>query len=217
MATRSPNNETTEVINTGNGVELPMTLEDGQGGTNLKARVDAVDDGKNRVYTNAWMANANDIEISGGVGTLMPPTTIWEDMNVASGGIARNTSLDIAAGRTVVYLASNPSKGGVIYGWLITLQNLSSGWRIYMKIDGMENFGTTGLLSDDLKGISIYNYSPSVPNFHMNLATEGDTVRFQANPGNPLEFKNTIELSVERIANPAKLFDAGLMNIYKAP
>lgn len=150
--------------------------------------------------------------ITPGVQPVTPPETEWEDMNGTTGGIARGTSLGPADGKTRIYSYTG---SGVLYGWLTTVSNLSSDWRVYMEIDGNDNFGTSGLLMDDFKGVNAYNYSPSVQEFHMGLATAGDTLRFKGVLEFPIRFLTSFEIFVERISNPSKTWDAGLVCIKK--
>ena len=179
--------------------------------TGAMAKVDAVDDGNERVYTNAWMANADNLQISGGVGTVMPPSTLWDDMNAGTNGIARGTSLAPVDGRTVVYSYTG---SGVVFGFLVTLQSLSTNWKVYLKIDGNENYGAAGMLMDDLKAAALYNFSGKTT--HLSIQTDADTFTGEGIGGKPYEFKTSFEVSVERISNPARTFNAGLIAIWKA-
>ena len=189
------------------GIDSTTSIEDGQTGSGLKAKVATDLLGVNRLFVSTELTS-----VAAGAQPTIPPNTQWIDMNDTTGGVARGTSIPQGTKQKLYSYTGS----GLIFGWSVTLASLSSGWAVHMEIDGNSNFGPNGLLTDELKSVSLYNFNSSIPDFHMAITTDGDTFRFKGGLSTPQRYDSKIEIFAERVSNPAKDFDAGLIMIYKA-
>jgi len=190
---------------TGGPGTAPINVADPTTGAMAKVAADLL--GVKRLFVSTELTS-----VAAGAQPTIPPDTQWIDMNATTGGVARGTTIPQGTKQKLYSYTGS----GLIFGWSVTLASLSSGWQIHMEIDGNSNFGPNGLLTDDLKSISLYNFNSSIPDFHMAITTDGDTFRFKGGLGTPQKYNSKIEIFAERVSNPSKDFDAGLIMIYKA-
>ena len=141
---------------------------------------------------------------------------IYEDMNVANGGVARGTTVTNAW--TTVYKKTGLADG-IFMGFLVTVENITQDWRIRMLIDGQEVFGDAieGISFEDLQDDQIYgfdiNSNNNVPEF-LGFLIRNNSLRWEGPNDLPIRINGTVG-SVEILLRKApgggnKKFRAGL-------
>lgn len=142
------------------------------------------------------------------------------DMNAATGGVDRNTSITAAAGWTRVYSYTG---FGLLLGVLVTIENLagtdSNYWSIRIVVDSSEIFNATagtGLSTRELTKSSVYNWSStaSPSPIWSGITIVQDTFRFEPPSNHPIYFSSLVEVFVRRTGS-TKEFRAGLASLLK--
>lgn len=137
----------------------------------------------------------------------------YEDMAVASGGVARGTSLGNVF--TTVY---NKSTGpGLLNVVLITLERLTKDWDLKLTIDNTDvvfNLNTRDLASPNIYGL-LPDFDEDTgtgnPFFSSGIVLLGDTFLWTAPRTGPLKYKSSIKLEVKYNGGGTNFFRAGLV------
>lgn len=135
----------------------------------------------------------------------------YVDMNVASGGVARATSIPNSASWTTIFSYSG---SGYIAGALVNVETFSTGWEFRLTIDGDIVFQ---LLDTDITGDAIYDLDDvaDVNEAYLGLS-KGSHDRFlwHAPLSSPVYYATSVVIDIRRQAG-AKKFQAGLMILSK--
>lgn len=146
------------------------------------------------------------------------PNLEYVDMNVASGGIARDTSVGNTF--TTIFLFSGI---GLLAGFLITFEKLSMapGWDIRLLIDSKEIFKSSGINTKDLVQATIYAYNKGGSSHDdggflgFNIEDK-DSLRWNGPLNYPIAYKASVEIKIRVAAGgAAKKFRAGLVALTK--
>lgn len=137
---------------------------------------------------------------------------IFDDFNVANGGVARNTT--ISTGWTKVYEKTGLA-AGLFQGFLVTVENINQDWDVRLVVDGVEVFGANGLSITDVRDDQLYgydeNFSSFVPEF-LGIQVRKNTFRFEGPNDYPIRIPGpTSSIAVYLRKNDGdKKFFAGL-------
>lgn len=199
-----------------------MTLNQGNAtvsNSNDNARVTTYDGTDTEVGTtgNRYNVDSAISSITGGLVLTTSKKLRYDDMNAGTGGVARGTSIVLAAAATTIYSYSGT---GVFYGFLVNLESSSSSsqnWQVNLLIDGEEIFNTTGLNTSDFVSSNIYDYGTAGSREATVLGIEMvDTVLyFQCSPQFPISYSTSVQIKVKVTAGSTKKFNAGLAILTK--
>jgi hypothetical protein len=142
---------------------------------------------------------------------------LYEDMNVANGGVARDTTIGNVW--TTIYEKTSLDDG-ILMGFLVTVEQVTQDWRVRLLIDGKEVFGdaTDGISLVDLQDQQIYGFdinpNNSVPEF-LGFLIRNNTLRWEGPNDLPIRIDSAIG-SIEILLRKApgggnKKFRAGLV------
>ena len=133
------------------------------------------------------------------------------DMNATSGGIARGTSITVAAGMTTIFSYNG---SGQFVGFQVNLQGITTNWRIVLEVDSKTPID---MLTSDINGSTVYDFNSLAPNPRPRLGIDliGSIFIFEVPQKSMMTFSTNVTVKVERLANPAKQFNAGLISLVK--
>ena len=172
----------------------------------IKATVYQRGDGK-----NALAVDNN--QVPGAVGPVpaLGPNFTSEDMNVSTGGVARETAVGTGAWVDVYSVLG----AGLLLGYLVTLEEPKK-WLIRLIIDGNEIYGAAGIKTEDLDNEDMYGFEfnkeekrSSAFNQGFNLGER--TVYWQGPMGFPIAFETSIVIKLQKDTGADKKFLAGLV------
>ena len=129
------------------------------------------------------------------------------DMNASVGGVARGTNI----GTTFVDVYSG-SGAGVILGFLVTMENGESNWRIRLEVDSIEVFDVD---VEDFEDDQVYNYKVGNLNTltrSLGFNYRNKTLFWEAPSQFPLCFTSTVVVQARRTSGNKK-FRAGLISL----
>lgn len=165
---------------------------------------------------NTLIGNSTD-RLKVDTGNFLPPALSYDDMNVANGGIARQTA--VTTGSTVTLYSYSGT--GVIFGFILNLQALTggTGWQIDLLLDGTHVFGATGINTIDLNSNTIYDIGSIATDLQSSIGFAIIDKRMQwIVPNNGLiKFTTSIQLQVKNngAGGASQKFQAGLMLLLK--
>lgn len=123
----------------------------------------------------------------------------YEDMNVSTGGVTRDTQ--ISTSFTSIYSYTG---AGLFYGFRVTFESLGV-MLVRVLIDGVDYFmGSTGFNLADASAAGLYNLSSIAV---LGISIEGNS--FTLYPPGPLKFAASIVVRVAVISGASKKFKAG--------
>jgi len=136
------------------------------------------------------------------------------DMNVANGGIARDTNVGPTWTRLYQYIGS-----GLLIGFLINFKDQLN-WDVRLVIDGNEIFGLSGINTNDLGQSTLYGYefstSANAGRLHfLGLDLGRHTIRWEGPMDRPMAYNSSVEIYLKKADGGAKSFRAGLVNLTK--
>jgi hypothetical protein len=154
-----------------------------------------------------------DSVVTGGAPGTVPTLTSdlrYDDMNVANGGIARDTTV----GNTYV-TAYEYTGSGLLLGYLITLEAASDEWSLKLSVDGNIIYE---LSTGDLESAVLYGYvsgGADSMSRHLGFAVHDKTIRWQGPSDFPLIYNTSIKVEIKYIKGGSKKFRAGLVSLTK--
>lgn len=143
----------------------------------------------------------------------------YDDMNVANGGVARNT-LVTNSSWTKVYEYSGGS--GFLFFMNLTLEDHEK-WQVRLVVDGHEVFGANGISTADLNDTQIYNlnfndndkFAQLFANVNIGIG-KNDTFFWSGPVNYPVHYDSSVKIYVKRLAGEgSKRFRAGLITLQK--
>lgn len=151
--------------------------------------------------------------IASSAGALIPALTSklrYEDMNASTGGVARQTPIDVTWTRIYEYIGS-----GLLHGLLVNIETKDS-WSFRLVVDGEELFGANGMLTSDMINDAIYDMDNAASEEYNNIGIHfGEHDKILWGFGSvPLRFYNSVQAYLIRIGG-SKKFRAGLAVISK--
>jgi hypothetical protein len=135
----------------------------------------------------------------------IPSSLIYDDMDVASGGVARASSIST----TFVTVYSYTGQG-MFYGFDIGLAGGLFGgnlWILQCTVDGNNIFGANGIATNDIGNNSLYGYAVGQFPF-LGITTQTNNVTFQW--PYPIAFNSSIKIQVKKTTGSAA-FNAGFV------
>ena len=138
---------------------------------------------------------------------------IYEDMNVSTGGVARDTN--IGSTFTTIY---DHSGSGLMFGFNLSLEDPDEQWYLRLIIDGNDIFiGSSGIYLPDMYEHTIYSLSIDASNDNVMpfcglliLNGSDGNIRWTAPNGYPVSFTSSIEIQVRKEGD-TDAFYAGLV------
>ena len=173
----------------------------------------AIADGRKRLATLV------SLDPGGKVIPTLGTNLFYDDMNVANGGVARDTNISNVW--TKVYEESG-GNGGVLLGFLVTLENIdeldpNKSWVLRLVVDGVEIFSNNGILLSDLQDDDIYNFdsdpAKGVPK-GFGFLIRNRTLRFESPSDLPISYNSSIQIYLKKMSSDKKI-RAGLVCITK--
>lgn len=168
--------------------------------------------GQNRLQVGTTITG-----ISGGISASYSSKLRYLDMNVSNGGVARATSITNSTWVDVFSYTGS----GLLTNFLINIEE-GNNWRIRLLVDSEEVFESTGLLTTDLSGDSVYDLDPSGKSIDENAGLYGlflgahDAFRWSGPLGIPVKYNSSVVIKVKREAGAStKKFQAGLVILTK--
>lgn len=137
------------------------------------------------------------------------------DINVANGGIARNTTITNA---TWVDVFSYTGSGSMA-SFFLNLEH-NQDWQIRLLIDGQDVFGPNGMLTNDFLSSSIYNISGNDEDDLINILSfyfKSNGNFIWTSPLNiPTQYTSSVTIKLKRNSGAnSKKFQAGLVTLTK--
>ena len=140
-------------------------------------------------------------------------TIRYEDMNASTGGVARETSITVAAGWTPIYSYTGSGK---FHGFNLMLESPDSDWYIRIVLDSTIDvlMGSTGIFTTDMFGNTLYDLSPGgafggSSNIGITI-TDHNAIQLVPPANLFITFSSLLEIKVKRV-NTAKKFRAGFV------
>jgi hypothetical protein len=130
----------------------------------------------------------------------------YDDMNASTGGIARGSTITVAAGYTNIYSYSG---SGYLAGLIVNIETFS-GWTFRLQIDGDTIFE---LVDTDLTTDTIYDVDDVTDSNQSNLGiskSSHDRFVWHAPMNLPIYYSSSIVVSIKRTGS-SKKFQAGLV------
>jgi hypothetical protein len=136
---------------------------------------------------------------------------LYEDMNVANGGIARDTQISTAW--TKVY---DVTGDGNLVGFILTLEKIAEDWGVRLAIDGAEVFigSTNGIRTLDLQDNKVYGFDSDTTrnvNEWIGFELKKDSLRYKGPNNIAIRYKTGIKIYVQK-SDGNKKFRAGLVS-----
>lgn len=136
----------------------------------------------------------------------------YEDMGVATGGLARGTDIDPSDGFVTTYAYSGC---GVFIGFLVTLEDQNR-WEIRLEIDGQQ---ILSVLTNDLRQSNVYGYDfddredmePGRLGFYLSQ----NTVYFEAPQNSSIPYNSSVIVQLRKASGDEKEFRGGLAVLTK--
>jgi hypothetical protein len=148
----------------------------------------------------------------GAIGAIpvLPPTLISEDMNVSTGGIARDTLVTTVTWVDVYSVTGS----GLFIGFIVNLEEEKK-WRIRLVIDGNEVFGSNGISTDDLHDNALYGLEFAKLQNRSGIYDQGfnlgeHTVNWEGPMGYPVAYSASVVVKLIKDTGASKKFRAGL-------
>lgn len=144
---------------------------------------------------------------AGSVGPVpaLAPSLTYEDLNVANGGVARDTN--IGTSYTVVY---SKTTSGLFFGFNCGLETPDTWW-FRLTIDSNEIFmGTTGIYTSDMEGGNLYGIDKAGGNtrpYVLGFSREQNAIRWNPPSGYPISFTTNVTIRVKN--DTSKKFRGG--------
>ena len=139
----------------------------------------------------------------------------YDEMNENFGGIPRQTTLDLNDGWVTLY---NYLGAGLFLGFILTLEQLSTNWKIKVTIDGQEMFGVNGTSLFDLENDDVFGFDSDTTKAldqWIGISLRGDQLRWQAPLNLPIKFAQSVNIQVIRDSNIKRQFRAGIVSVTK--
>lgn len=135
-----------------------------------------------------------------------PSNLVYEDMNVSTGGVARNTNIGNTF--TDVY---NQTGSGLLLGFVLTLDSAFDEWEIRLIVDSNTVFDIN---TKDLENDNVYGYEKSHNGdpIVLGFSTKDKTIRWQSPLNTPMSYDTDIVLEVRYIKGGSKKFKAGFFS-----
>jgi hypothetical protein len=137
----------------------------------------------------------------------------YDDMNSSTGGVARNTSIS-DSGWTQLYSYTG---SGMLSAILINF-DVFTDWLIRLVIDSQEIFGSAGILTDDITGAQVYDFSDtSSVDDDFGLSKSSNNRFIWHGPLDiPVQYASSVKVYVKRKDGSVnKTFRAGLAVLTK--
>lgn len=149
---------------------------------------------------------------SGGPGSIKP---IMREMDASYGGVARDTVITTADNWKTLFTYTGP---GLLFGFVLTLESVSSNWRLRLIRDGEDVFlGSDGFSVGDLLDHSIFGFNRDYSTFAgqgFGLQMKTNILYFEAPIELPIVFSSSITIKVKRVQD-SKKFKAGMVSFQK--
>lgn len=130
---------------------------------------------------------------------------IYEEMNVATGGVAR----DGAIGTTFTNIYSYTGSG-YFHGFTVTMET-SNIWTIRITIDGVDLlFGSAGLAISDIDNTGLYSIPSTSTRQVLGINYEGNAFRWTSPTQNTLSFTASVLIRA-KVTTGTKKFRAGFV------
>lgn len=139
----------------------------------------------------------------------------YVDMNVASGGVARASTITSGAAATTVFSYSG---SGLMFGFILNLESSSSNsdnWLILLQIDGDDVFTSAGLNSTDLISTTVYDLASAGTREPDTLGLEFNGTSLHFIPHLAIPYSSSVVIKVQKTTGGNKKFNAGLINLSK--
>ena len=143
----------------------------------------------------------------GGPISAWPASSLrYEDMNVSTGGVARDAS--IGGTFTDVY---NQTGSGLLVGFVLTLENAFDEWEVRLTIDDTNVIFL--LDTSDITNNNVYDFdnndADSYP--YLGINANDKTLRWRGPLGFPVTYDSRIRIEVRYVKGGNKKFKAGLV------
>lgn len=147
----------------------------------------------------------------------------YDDMNTNSGGVARGTL--ITNSWTKIYdstLAPTAGTSGLMTSFILTLEkieddNPAKSWVVRMVVDGVEVFGSNGILSTDLINKDIYGFivdpNKSIPEWS-GFSVRESSLKWEGPINLPIKYSSGVQIYLKKLSDN-KVFRAGLVTLTK--
>ncbi len=143
----------------------------------------------------------------------------YVDMNVASGGIARGTSINVASGWNTIFSYTGSGK---LASFVVNLDTTAD-WLVRLIVDGEEIFPSTGFLLQDLTTDTLYDLDDTGKSAEEGLGFSHGlfvgshaTFHWKGSLDNPITYTSNVTIRIARNTGAAaKKFNAGLVILSK--
>lgn len=137
-------------------------------------------------------------------------TLRYVDMNVASGGVARQSAIATSTNWTTVFLYAG---SGAVASLLMTLET-STGWEMRLTIDSQVVWT---FIIEDVIDAQVYaaGSDTSVANGYLSFSESGDRFIWHSPLNSPLRYQTSVRAEVRRPTLASKKFRAGLIVLSK--
>lgn len=138
-------------------------------------------------------------------------TVRFNDMNVANGGVARDTSISSTTVYTTVYSYSG---SGHLFAFVISLEGNLVGadpFNIKLVIDGVTCFEVDTM---DIGTTTYWDLSSAGDEATMGLSLQNNSVRFSQKNGS-LTYSTGLSIAIKKSAGGAKRFRGGMVYLTK--
>lgn len=143
-----------------------------------------------------------------------PTSVVYDDLNVANGGVARETTIEDDGEWVKLYEYEG---AGFFCGTTLKLGSADSFWYVRVLLDSHEVFGSEGIYTTDLK--TVYDFvagNDSQSNTFSGLSITSSIFKFTTPNHIPISFTTGAKIYVKRsIDNGSKDFFGGLAVLNK--
>lgn len=137
----------------------------------------------------------------------------YDDMNVASGGVARGTGINSTSAYTVLY---NYTGSGQIFSFLVGFEgNLigADNFNVKFEIDGVTVFTVD---TNDIGTGNLYNLNTVQDEQAMGFSLTSNVLRFTSPKSGGLYYASSVKVSIKKATSAtSKQFRAGAMYLTK--
>lgn len=183
--------------------ESLVVIADGAGG-GAQAQVVTRPDTKKALAVDATTAAGGSASIPSFSNTLR-----YEDMNVANGGVARNTNISSTLTNVFSYSGS-----GLVIGFEVFLEKILEGWTIQLLIDGVNVFSSAGLLVVEYVSTPFDLSEDRIRYPLLGFHTKGEHFRFQSPMHYPIRYTSSVVVKAKKTGT-TQSFRAGFIVLTK--
>lgn len=178
-------------------------IEDAEDKTCI-ANVEEKDNGKKGLHV---IADIDSIGTS--VSITVDSNLRYKDMNVSTGGVARDTNI----GGTWTTIFEEDNAEGLLFGFVVTLESIPNNWFIRLVVDGEEVFGPDGIDLEDLEDTDIHGFENSTDDVpFLGFQFYNKTFRWRTPPKFGMTYNSSVEILARRTGG-SKKFKGGLVAI----